>query len=185
MAQVLSASTVPRLENTVTSFRLAQTPWLRALARQRRLQQAQPSPTCLNAASTSTRYNGGRSGRRSRGGDHGQKESARRIRREGRAGVTTEPASTVEITRLSAMHMAHVLANVVGAVLTRLPPELQQPMFDLLRTSALESVEQVVSSHPGETKRRVRDLTRLYVTVALHRVAGELGLEVTGGAGPS
>jgi len=83
------------------------------------------------------------------------------------------------------MHMAHVLANVVGAVLTRLPPELQQPMFDLLRTSALESVEQVVSSHPGETKRRVRDLTRLYVTVALHRVAGELGLEVTGGAGPS
>lgn len=97
--------------------------------------------------------------------------------------MTGEPSSAVEITRLSAMHMAHVLANVTGAVLTRLPPDLQQPMFDFLRATALESVEHVVSSHPEETKRRVRDLTRLYVTMALHRVAGELDLEVSGGRG--
>ncbi|HEX2552544.1 MAG TPA: hypothetical protein VHL98_02510 [Microvirga sp.] len=92
--------------------------------------------------------------------------------------MTTESAAAVEVTRLSAMHMAHVLANVAGSVLTRLPSDLRQPMFDLLCAAALESVEHVVSSHPETVKRRVRDTTRLYVTMALHRVAGELSLEV-------
>ena len=92
--------------------------------------------------------------------------------------MTTESQGSAEIVRLSAMHMAHVLANVSGAVLTRLPGELQQTMFDLLCAAAFESVEHVVSSHPEDVKQRVRDMTRLYVTMALHRVAGELGLAV-------
>ncbi len=92
--------------------------------------------------------------------------------------MTTGSHGSAEIVRLSAMHMAHVLANVTGAVLTRLPGELQQPMFDLLCAAAFESVEHVVSSHPEEVKQRIRDMTWLYVTMALHRVAGELGLAV-------
>ena len=92
--------------------------------------------------------------------------------------LPTEAPGSAEIVRLSAMHMAHVLANVAGAVLTRLPGELQQPMFNLLCASAFESVEHVVSSHPEDVKQRVRTTTRLYVTMALHRVAGELGLAV-------
>jgi len=76
------------------------------------------------------------------------------------------------------MHMAQILASVMGEVLTRLPPELRQPLFDLLCTTAIENVEHVVSSHPEDVKRQVINLTSIYVMGALKNVAAELNLQV-------
>ncbi len=92
--------------------------------------------------------------------------------------VRRDRPSTAEIARVSSMHMAQVLASVTGAVLERLPHDLRQPMFDLLCTSAFESVRHVVSSHSEETKREVSALTYVYVSVALQEVASELGLDI-------
>jgi hypothetical protein len=73
--------------------------------------------------------------------------------------------------------MAHVLANVCAAILTRLPDDLKPSLFAIMSASALDSVEDVVSSHPGEVKQQVRTLTRVYVMAALKEVARELRLE--------
>ncbi len=76
------------------------------------------------------------------------------------------------------MHMAQVLATVMGEILTRLPPELRQAMFDMLCTAALENVQHVTSSHAEGVKRQVVNLTRIYVMRAIKGVAAELNLQV-------
>jgi hypothetical protein len=83
-----------------------------------------------------------------------------------------------DVAKLSSMHMAHVLAGVTGRILERLPEGLRQTLFDMICTSASESVEHVIGYHPGSLKQQVRSLTRVYVWVALKQVATDLSLEV-------
>lgn len=83
-----------------------------------------------------------------------------------------------QISRLSSMHMAQILASVIGDVLNRISPELRQPMFDLLCATALKSVQHVISSHPEDLKHQVRQLTSVYVMEALKKVAAEFNLTI-------
>ena len=76
------------------------------------------------------------------------------------------------------MHMAQILASVTGEILTRLSPDLRQPMFDMLCATALENVEHVTSSHPETVKRQVVNLTGIYVMRALKSVAVEMNLQI-------
>ncbi len=76
------------------------------------------------------------------------------------------------------MHMAQILAGVTGEIITRLSPDLRQPMFDMICATALENVEHVTSSHPDAVKRQVTILTRIYVMRALRSVAAEMDLQI-------
>ena len=81
-----------------------------------------------------------------------------------------------DIARLSSIHMAQILAGVVGDVVGRLTPDLRQAMFDEMARVALENGEHVISARPEHVKRHVRALTQTYVMAALRQVAAELNL---------
>ena len=90
----------------------------------------------------------------------------------------TRVSGSDQVLRISSMHMAQILASVTGEILTRLSPDLRQPMFEMLCATALENVEHVTSSHPEAVKRQVITLTRIYVMRALKSVAAEMNLQI-------
>lgn len=85
-----------------------------------------------------------------------------------------------EVVKLSAMHMALVLANTIGEILKHSSADRRQGVFLVMGAAAKRTADEVRGDAPDELKRDARLLTNVYVDNALIAVAKEYGLSVPG-----
>ena len=85
---------------------------------------------------------------------------------------------TFELAERGTHHMAQVLANVMGAMLSNLPAEQRQKAFLLMGAAAIWSADHVKGDEADLSKPIIQQMAHAHVETALQMIGKKLGLEL-------